>query len=69
MERFVVISADCHAVGRPDEFTPYLDEQYREAYAASQAVRSEFAAGRSKAVNQGLQPRRDTGHDDLRCGG
>jgi len=53
MERFVVISADCHAVGRPEDFTPYLDEQYRDAYAASQGVRSEFAAGRSKASEDG----------------
>ena len=31
MERFVVISADCHAVGRPEDFTPYLEAQYLDA--------------------------------------
>src|SRR5215211_1326700 len=49
MERFVVISADCHAVGRPEDFTPYLEGEYRDAYAASQDVRADFAAGRGTA--------------------
>jgi len=53
MERFVVISADCHAVGRPEDFAPYLDEAYRDAYTTSQRVRAEFAEGRAKASEDG----------------
>ena len=36
MQRFVVISADCHAVGRPDDFTQYLESKYVDAYASGQ---------------------------------
>jgi len=70
MERFVLISADCHAVGRADDFTPYLDAPYREAYAASVDRRAEFAAGRAKASEDGgLLFSRETldeyhGHDE-----
>jgi predicted TIM-barrel fold metal-dependent hydrolase len=53
MERFVVISADCHAVGRPEDFAPHLDARYREAYAASLDRRAEFAEGRAKASEDG----------------
>ena len=53
MERFVVISADCHAVGRPDDFTPYLEAEYLDAYAESLEQRAEFAEGRAKASEDG----------------
>jgi predicted TIM-barrel fold metal-dependent hydrolase len=53
MERFVVISADCHAVGRPDDFLPYLESKYHDAYTATLDRREEFADGRSKASEDG----------------
>ena len=53
MERFVVISADCHAVGRPEDFTQYLEAQYLDDYAASLEQRAEFAEGRAKASEEG----------------
>ena len=53
MERFVVISADCHAVGRPDDFTQYLESKYLDAYVESWNQRSEFTEGRAKASEDG----------------
>ena len=54
MERFVVISADCHAVGRPEDFTQYLEAQYLDDFdAESLEQRSEFAEGRAKASEEG----------------
>ena len=53
MERFVVISADCHAVGRPDDFTQYLESKYLDVYAESWNRRAEFAEGRAKASEEG----------------
>ncbi|HEX5268721.1 MAG TPA: amidohydrolase family protein [Acidimicrobiales bacterium] len=31
-DRHVVISCDCHAVGRPDDYTPYIEPAYRDRY-------------------------------------
>lgn len=31
MDRYLVISSDCHAGLRPEEYRGYLDPQYREA--------------------------------------
>ena len=31
-DRHVVISCDCHAVGRPEDYTPYIEPAYREQY-------------------------------------
>ena len=31
-ERHVVISCDCHATGRPDDYTPYIEPAYRDRY-------------------------------------
>jgi predicted TIM-barrel fold metal-dependent hydrolase len=54
MDRFVVISADCHAVGRPDDFIPYLDAEHRDAYEASLDRRTELAEGRKASEDGGL---------------
>lgn len=32
-DRHTVISCDCHAVGRPEDFEPYIEAGYRDAYA------------------------------------
>jgi predicted TIM-barrel fold metal-dependent hydrolase len=53
MERFVVISADCHAVGRPDDFTQYLESKYLDAYAESLDTRAELAEERNKPSEEG----------------
>jgi hypothetical protein len=53
MERFVVISADCHAVGRPDDFAQYLEATYLEAYAESLDTRAELADERAKPSEEG----------------
>jgi hypothetical protein len=55
MDRFTVISADCHAVGRPEHFTPYLEAKYLDAYAESQKVAAEDKEGRAKASEDGGQ--------------
>ena len=33
MDRFMVVSADCHATATPDGYTEYLEPRYRDAYA------------------------------------
>ena len=33
MDRFMVVSADCHATATPDGYTEYLEDRYRDAYA------------------------------------
>ena len=53
MDRFVVISADCHAVGLPEHFAPYLEAKYLDDYLASLDRREEVAAGRSKSSEDG----------------
>jgi predicted TIM-barrel fold metal-dependent hydrolase len=53
VDRFVVISADCHAVGRPEDYTPYLESKYLDAYAASRDRRAEFAEGRARGSEEG----------------
>jgi predicted TIM-barrel fold metal-dependent hydrolase len=53
MERFVVISADCHAVGRPDDFTQYLEAKYLDAYAESLDTRAEQAVESAKPSEEG----------------
>jgi predicted TIM-barrel fold metal-dependent hydrolase len=40
MDRFVLISADCHAVGRPGDFRPYLEGEYLDAFDESNAQRA-----------------------------
>ncbi len=54
MERFVVISADCHAVGRPEEFVPYLDAEYREAYEASVEPKADSRRDATASEDGGL---------------
>jgi predicted TIM-barrel fold metal-dependent hydrolase len=53
MERFVVISADCHAVGQPADFTQYLEAKYLDAYAESWSEPEELAERRAKASEEG----------------
>src|SRR4029079_2524577 len=53
MERFVVISADCHAVGQPADFTQYLEAKYLDAYAESCSEPEELAERRAKASEEG----------------
>ena len=55
MDRFVVISADCHAVGRPDDFRRIIESQYLDAYAESRrtASASSSRARRAKASEDG----------------
>ena len=33
MDRYVVISSDCHTVGRPEDYTPYFEAKHLDAYA------------------------------------
>jgi len=53
MDRFVVISADCHAVGLPEHFRPYLESRYLDAYDASLQERSEGPDTRVTASEDG----------------
>jgi predicted TIM-barrel fold metal-dependent hydrolase len=54
MERFVVISADCHAVGRPEDFAPHLDARSRELYAASLDRRADSGRDATASEDGGL---------------
>ena len=44
MDRFVVVSADCHAVGRPDDFRPFIESQYLDAFDEENRRRIELRA-------------------------
>ena len=52
MDRFVVISADCHAVGRPEEFVEYLDSQYVDAYRESLRQRASLRSRKRSAERE-----------------
>src|SRR3954468_19524669 len=53
MDRFVLISADCHAVGRPDDFRPYLEARHLAAYDESIRVRAATARAARRASEDG----------------
>jgi predicted TIM-barrel fold metal-dependent hydrolase len=53
MDRFVVISADCHAVGLPEHFRTYLAAEHLDAYEESLRARSEGPDTRAKASEDG----------------
>ncbi len=53
MDRFVVISADCHAVGRPDDFRPFIESQYLDAFDEENRKRIELAREARKASEDG----------------
>jgi predicted TIM-barrel fold metal-dependent hydrolase len=42
-DRHTVISCDCHAIGRPEDFRPYIDAAYRDAY-------DDYVAGQRRAA-------------------
>ncbi len=39
MDRYLVISSDCHAGLRPERYRDYLDPQYREEFDRQHAAR------------------------------
>jgi predicted TIM-barrel fold metal-dependent hydrolase len=53
VDRFVVISADCHAVGLPEHFRAYFTAEHLDAYEESLRVRSEGPDTRAKASEDG----------------
>ena len=53
MDRFVLISADCHAVGRPDDFRPFIESQYLDAFDEENRKRIELAREARKASEDG----------------
>ena len=61
-ERHIVISCDCHAVGRPQDFQPYIEQAYRQAYdefverqrAARQAIARATTEGKSLFSKEGM---------------
>ena len=50
---FRVISADCHAVGRPDDFRPFIESQYLDAFDDENRKRIELARETRKASEDG----------------
>ena len=61
-ERHVVISCDCHAVGRPEDYTPYIEPAYRDQYAEFMARqrRAAEALAAATAENRSLFSREGT---------
>jgi hypothetical protein len=53
MDRFVVISADCHAVGRPEDFRPFIEPQYLDVFDEENRKRVELAREARKASEEG----------------
>ncbi|MEX2100596.1 MAG: amidohydrolase family protein [Acidimicrobiia bacterium] len=53
MDRFVLISADCHAVGRPEDFRPFIEPQYLEVFDEENRKRLELAREARKASEEG----------------
>jgi predicted TIM-barrel fold metal-dependent hydrolase len=53
MDRFVLISADCHAVGRPEDFRPFIESQYLDAFDEENRKRIELAREARKASEDG----------------
>lgn len=55
-QRHVVISCDCHAVARPEEYTPYIDPAYRQTYLdfVDHQRRAAEAVARATAENRSL---------------
>jgi len=49
-ERHVVISCDCHAVGRPSDFRPYIEGPYRATYDQFLAEQQAEIAKRARAL-------------------
>src|SRR5437899_3264944 len=52
-DRHIVISCDCHAVGRPEDFRPYMEPAYRETYDEFVRKQEEAAAAMKAAVESG----------------
>ena len=49
-ERYLVVSSDCHAGLRPEEYRPYLDPQYREAFDEAVVLQRKMAEEMSKVM-------------------
>src|SRR5687768_15767749 len=55
-DRYVVISADCHAGPKePDDFGPYVDPEHREAFAEYVAQYAALRAARFPTGGRGLE--------------
>jgi predicted TIM-barrel fold metal-dependent hydrolase len=52
-DRHTVISCDCHATARPEEYLQYVDAAYRDAYEASVEVAEARAVSVAKAMDAG----------------
>lgn len=50
MDRYVVVSADCHAGLPPEQYRDYLDEKYREAFDRDYEVQHKAAEDLSKTL-------------------
>src|SRR3954471_11042909 len=53
MDRYVVISSDCHAVGRPEDFRPYFETRHLDAYEDYCRAQEAAMAAARKATEEG----------------
>jgi predicted TIM-barrel fold metal-dependent hydrolase len=64
-ERHIVISCDCHAVGRPQDFRPYIDEAYRPAYDSFVERQRAARAAIARATTEGTSLFSKEGTDEF----
>ena len=48
MDRYLVVSSDCHAGLPPEQYRDYLDPQYRDAFDAALPIQIEMTTKMSK---------------------
>ena len=60
MDRYLVISSDCHAGLPPERYRDYLDPQYREAFDVALPIQIE-ATQQAIRDTAGLEPTLSTG--------
>lgn len=65
MERYLVISSDCHAGLQPEKYRDYLDAQYRDAFdGAFQAQQEQIKAAEKKFLVADINADWRRGHED-----
>ena len=53
MDRFVMVSADCHAVGQHEDFARYMEARYLDDYAEHERQIQAFVEERARGVEDG----------------